>query len=84
MEKQIQMNSLGSGRWWASGTSGLSSRLARVWWSSAHWEPGWGSPVLTRFLGPVPDDLRVNCARHTVVELGIQLGQLVAGVDQSL
>ena len=41
-------------------------------------------PVLAGFLGPVPDDLRVDGARDAVVELGVQLGELVARVDRSL
>ncbi len=42
------------------------------------------SPVLAGLLRPVPDDLGVDCARDAVVEFGVQLGELVAGVDRRL
>ena len=44
----------------------------------------YSSPVLAGLLGPIPDDLGVDGARDAVVEFGVQLGELVAGVDRRL
>ena len=45
----------------------------------------WGrSPVLPGLPGPIPDDLGVDGAGDAVVELGVQLGQGVAGVHRCL
>ena len=69
---------------WSS--SWLTSSLAGSagWWASPHWETRRWCPVLAGFLGPVPDNLRVDCARDAVVELRVQFRQLVAWVDRSL
>ncbi len=67
-----------------SWTSGLSSSLARVWRAGTHGGSWRRCPVRAGFLGPVPDDLGVYGARDAVVELCVQLGELVAGVDWSL
>ena len=59
-------------------------------WSSLLWpgalepEPGRRGSVLPCFPGSVADNLGVNGAAHTVAKLGIQLGELVAGVNAGL
>ena len=45
----------------------------KTYWSVG--EPGWRSPDLPVLVRAVPHHLRVDGAGHTVVELGIQLGQ---------
>merc|ERR1719511_464720 len=55
-----------------------------LWGAVLESEPGRRSAVLTRLSGPIPHNLGVDRAGDAVVQLGIQLGQLVAGVDAGL
>merc|ERR1719444_89770 len=72
----------GSGGSSASGlisiSASLSSRLLGPWASKP--EPRGRSPVLPGLTRPVPHNLGVDGAADAVGELGVQLGQLVAGV----
>merc|ERR1719444_70929 len=72
----------GSGGSSASGlisiSASLSSRLLRPGASKP--EPWGRSPVLPGLTRPVPHNLGVDGAADAVGELGVQLGQLVAGV----
>merc|ERR1719457_277937 len=59
-------------------SASLSSRLLGPGASKP--EPGGRSPVLPGLTRPVPHNLGVDGAADAVGELGVQLGQLVAGV----
>merc|ERR1711881_578077 len=62
-----------------------TTRTGSVLWGTVlETEPGRRSAVLTRLPGPVPHHLGVDRAGNAVVKLGIQLGQLVTGVDAGL
>merc|ERR1711902_347040 len=70
-----------SGRTSGLGASGSSSLLR----SGSTESESWGrSPVLPGLTRPVPHHLGVDGAADAVGELGIQLGQLVAGVHAGI
>merc|ERR1740123_1194887 len=69
----------------SAGTAGLVSAGSSLLRARALVsEPRRRGPVLPGLPGPVPHDLRVDGAAHAVTELGVQLRQLVAGVDARL
>merc|ERR1719507_948746 len=70
-----------SGRTGGLGASGSTSLLGSGSTESESWRRG---PVLPGLTRPVPHHLGVDGAADTVGELGIQLGQLVAGVHAGI
>merc|ERR1740129_1142435 len=79
--------------WWS--TRGTRSTRGSTTWSPTRAgtllrrtvlesKPRRRSSVLSRLARPIPHNLGVDSAGHTVVELRIQFGKLVARVDASL
>merc|ERR1719192_578756 len=61
--------------------TGLGSGSSSIGSGARESKSRWGSSVLSGLAAPVPDNLAVNGAAHTVGQLGIELGKLVLGVD---
>merc|ERR1712212_825028 len=79
--------------WWSTRSS-RSTRGSTTWSATRartlprrtilESKPGRRSSVFSRLARSIPHNLGVDCAGDAVVELGVQLGQLVACVDARL